>query len=270
MNQVITTKDLSLQVGYFTLKDITVQIPKGKITSIVGSNGSGKSTLLKLIARLLEQDSGHVIVNNKRSKQYKAKEFAKVLAMMPQSKQSLPNLTVEELIAFGRYPYKKRFETRTSEEDRNVIQWAMEVTNTKKYQDRMFLSLSGGEQQKVRIAMALAQQTNILLLDEPTTYLDIAHQFEVMDLLQEINQRYGIAIIMVNHELQQAATYSDYLIAMKQGEIVAEGTPENLLTSTFLEKVYNIFATVNYIDGYPIIVPNRRKRESDEKLKAVF
>lgn len=106
MNQVITTKDLSLQVGYFTLKDITVQIPKGKITSIVGSNGSGKSTLLKLIARLLEQDSGHVIVNNKRSKQYKAKEFAKVLAMMPQSKQSLPNLTVEELIAFGRYPYK--------------------------------------------------------------------------------------------------------------------------------------------------------------------
>jgi iron complex transport system ATP-binding protein len=259
MNQVIKTENLTYRVGYFQLNEINIQIPKGQITSIVGSNGSGKSTLLKLIARLLDQDAGEIIVQDKDVSEYKAKEYAKSLAMMPQSKQSLPNLTVQELISFGRSPYKKRFEVGNSKDSLQMMNWAMEVTNTIQYRDRMFLSLSGGEQQKVRIAMALAQQTQILLLDEPTTYLDIAHQFEVMDLLKEINQKYKITILMVNHELQQAAAYSDYLVAMKQGEVITTGKPKDILTSELLEEIYHIFATVKYIEQYPIIIPNHMK-----------
>lgn len=253
----IEAKNISLRVEGFSLEDINLSIPKGKITTIIGPNGSGKSTFLKIISQLLTCKCGEICVYDQPIQCYKKKEFAKTVSMLPQSKQSLPDLTVKELVSYGRSPYKKTFQKRSSSDDEQIIEWAMEVTGTVKYRDRMFHSLSGGEQQKARIAMALAQKTDILLLDEPTTYLDIAHQIDVMEILQQINEEYNITIVMVLHELQQAAAYSDYLIALKGGCVADKGEPKSILTSEFFKKVYNINASIRFEDRYPIIIPNK-------------
>lgn len=257
----IETENISLKVDLFHLNNISLTIPSKKITSIVGPNGSGKSTLLKIISRLIHQDSGNVFIDNKEANKFKSKEFAQTIAMLPQSKGMLPNISVKELIAFGREPYKTFFSNRLNEEDEIIIQEAMEMTRTTKHKDRLFYNLSGGEQQKVRIAMALVQQTNIVLLDEPTTYLDISHQYELMEMLQQINETQQKTIIMVLHDLQQAAIYSDYMIAMKQGKIVQTGSPDGLLTCEFLHDVYEMNARVLFEDGYPLIIPNCKRNK---------
>ncbi|MEI3607544.1 ABC transporter ATP-binding protein [Pseudogracilibacillus sp. SE30717A] len=256
----IQTDEITLKVENFQLANISLSIPSRKTTSIVGPNGSGKSTLLKIISRLITANNGSVYVLNKNSRLYKSKEFAQIITMLPQSKDTLPNLTIKELISFGRSPHKSFLASRFTKEDEMIIEEAMEMTNTTKHKDRLFFSLSGGEQQKARIAMALAQKTNILLLDEPTTYLDIAHQLEVMELLTYIKAHYDLTIIMVLHDLQQAAFYSDYMIAVKKGEIVEKGSPKNLLTTSFLREVYEIDAKILFEDGYPLIIPNTRRK----------
>ncbi|MFA9455668.1 ABC transporter ATP-binding protein [Halalkalibacter sp. AB-rgal2] len=254
----IQTEHIQLNIGSFCLSDISLHIPKGKLTAIVGSNGSGKSTLLKTIAQLLKQESGNIYLEGQSIRGLHPKIFAQKLAMMPQSKQSLPNLTVKELIHFGRAPYKKWFD-RINDEDQDIIEWAMRITNITKYAERMFYTLSGGEQQKVRIALALTQRTPVLLLDEPTTYLDIAHQLEVLNILEEINRHEKTTIIMVLHELQHAAAYCDYLLAMKQGKLIHSGEPDSLLSSQFLKEVYHIDAKVMYEDDYPLIIPLKKQ-----------
>lgn len=254
----IETEHIHHQVSFFKLNDITVSIPLGQITAIVGPNGSGKSTLLKIITRLLKADQGHIYVNGLSTKEYKQSHFAKTISMLTQSKGSLPDLTVKELISYGRSPYKRIFD-RMSSEDKDVIDWAMEVTGTKRYENRMFHTLSGGEQQKARIAMALAQQTSIILLDEPTTFLDISHQLDVMEMLQKINREYRITVVMVLHDLQQAANYCHYMIAMKDGSIMALGNPKEVITPSFLNEVYRIVAKVTFEDEYPIIIPLRSR-----------
>ncbi|AUJ24298.1 MULTISPECIES: ABC transporter ATP-binding protein [Virgibacillus] len=255
----IQTNCISLNVHHFKLDNISLTIPNQKISSIVGPNGSGKSTLLKIISNLLKADQGSVYIYEKEAQCYKNKEFAQKITMLQQSKNQLPNLTVKELISFGRSPYKHFFSNQLSMEDEQIISEAMQITNITNYKNRLFYSLSGGEQQKVRIAMALAQKTSILLLDEPTTYLDISHQFEVMELLQYINKHFNITIIMVLHDLQQAATYSNYMIALKQGKIVQRGIPNEVLTKEFLQSVYNLQARIKFEDGYPLIIPNIRR-----------
>lgn len=259
----IQTKRISFKVDTFQLDNISLSIPNQKVTSIVGPNGSGKSTLLKIVSRLATANDGAVYVQNKDSKQYKAKEFAKTIAMLPQSKGMLPNITVKELITFGREPYKHFLSNRLNKEDKVIIYEAMNMTKTLQHENRLFYSLSGGEQQKVRIAMALAQKTNILFLDEPTTYLDISHQFDLMELLQQINEQYKMTIIMVLHDLQQAASYSHYMIAMKHGKVVNAGLPKELLTPAFLQNVYEIDARVLFEDGFPLIIPNLRRNKND-------
>lgn len=258
MSIAIKTESISLNLGAFQLHDISLSIPKGKITTIVGPNGSGKSTFLKIITKLLPADNGSIYVQNKRSTTYKAKDYARTVSMLPQSKDSLPNLTVRELISFGRSPYKSLWSNRLTADDEVIIKQAMQMTHTTKHENRLFSNLSGGEQQKVRIAMALAQKTEILLLDEPTTYLDIAHQLDVMELLYQINKEYQITIVMVLHDLQQAATYSDHMIALKQGKVVDSGTPASMITVDFLRKVYEINARILFEDGYPLIIPKTR------------
>ncbi|MEH6943291.1 ABC transporter ATP-binding protein [Bacillus sp. JJ722] len=254
----VEARNIAHHVGEFALQDINLTFPKGQVTAIVGPNGSGKSTFLKIVAQLLSIHEGDVFIHNKASRHYKQKEFARVLSMLPQSKQSLPDLTVEELISFGRYPYKGIFQQKSSANDKEIIQWAMNITGTVKHQERMFHQLSGGEQQKVRIAIALAQQTDIILLDEPTTFLDLSHQLDVMEMLQEINLEYGITIVMVLHDLQQAATYCHNMIAMKQGRVAQVGQPKQILTSQFLKDVYEIEACIKFEDDFPIIIPKRK------------
>lgn len=251
----IQAKEVNVHLGMFKLKDVSLEIPKGKMTAIIGPNGSGKSTFLKTVSQLLNQSQGNISVLNKDIKAYKRKEFAHVLTMMPQSKDTLPNLSVREIVSFGRSPYQGLFNHQHSKTDEEAIEWALIITGTKKHENRMFHTMSGGEQQKVRIAMALAQKTDILMLDEPTTYLDIAHQLDLMELLQKINGLYGITIVMVLHELQQAAKYCHHLIAMKNGQVVANGGPKKMLTSAFFKEVYGIDAKIMYEDDYPIIIP---------------
>ncbi|KQO09594.1 heme oxygenase [Paenibacillus sp. Leaf72] len=266
MNAAIHIENVGLSVGAFEMEDANMIIPSGKITAIVGPNGSGKSTMLKVITKLLTPDKGEVFINQKPLKTYKSKDFAKDIAMLTQSKEMIPDLTVRELVSFGRSPHKPMFKNKMTHEDNDIIDWALKITGTKRYQHQMFYTLSGGEQQKARIAMALAQKTNILLLDEPTTYLDIAHQFDVMEMLQQINRDHQITIVMVLHDLQQAAAYCDHMIAMKRGLIAMTGEPQTVLTSEFLKDVYNMDARIKFDEGYPLIIPNPRKNQEDTKM----
>lgn len=255
----IQTNDVTYQSGAFQLRSITASFPVNQITAIIGPNGSGKSTLLKTMLRLLQADDGEICVYSKAASSYSTNEWARTITMLTQSKSELPDMTVRELIRCGRSPYKRMFD-RLSRDDEEIIEWAMEVTGTKQLEQRFFHTLSGGEQQKARIAMALAQKTGILVLDEPTTYLDIAHQLELMELLRYINTEYRITVVMVLHELQQAAAYCHYLIAMKQGRIAASGAPRDIITTQFLQHIYGIDASVRFEQDYPVIIPHKISR----------
>ncbi len=255
LHQAIHVQDIALNRGHFQLDAISLSIPAGKMTAIVGPNGSGKSTLLRIIVRLLKPDRGTVQVLGQSSSQYSLREWSRRITMLPQLKEALPQLTVRELVAYGRAPHKRRFQTLHSAEDHAIVQQMMDWTGIAAYSDRMFHTLSGGEQQRARIAMALAQQTPVVLLDEPTTFLDIAHQFEVMDMLHRINRDTGLTIVMVLHDLQQAAAYCDHMIALKSGGLAAQGQPLELLTDDFIKQVYGMNATIKYEGNYPVIVP---------------
>lgn len=262
----IALEDIGLAMGMFELFDINVAIPQGKMTAIIGPNGSGKSTLLKIITKLIQEDKGNVQIQGKDADSYSRGDFARTISMLPQAKDMLPELTVRELIAYGRSPHKRLFSQRLTDEDQRIINWAMKTMSIRRHDDRMFHTLSGGEQQKARIAMALAQNTDIILLDEPTTYLDLSHQLEVMGMLRKINQEHGITIVMVLHDLQQAAAYCDHLIAMKDGEIVTTGHPQTVISSRFLRQVYEIEAKVSFDGNYPVIIPIPKNYEEDATM----
>lgn len=251
----IEGKQLSLENGHFRLDQIDISLPQSKITAIVGPNGSGKSTLLRLLTRLLKPDQGQITINDRDLKQYSLRELSTTITMLPQMKEMLPQLTVRELVAYGRAPYKRSWQALHSATDTAILDQVMNWTGIEQYRDRMFHTLSGGEQQRTRIAMALAQQTDILLLDEPTTFLDIAHQFEVMDMLKRINEQAGLTIVMVLHDLQQAAAYCDYMIALKQGKIAVSGIPQQILTTQFIQDIYHMKTQIKFEGGYPVILP---------------
>ncbi|TRZ35684.1 ABC transporter ATP-binding protein [Niallia circulans] len=251
---VLKSEELRFSQGRFQLDDINIEFPEGKMTAIVGPNGSGKSTLLKLFARLLKADNGLVTLDNQPIHKYKRKEYSQKIAMLPQAKEVLPSITVKELVGYGRVPFQ-RLTGAASEEDKEIIAWAITETGLEHMADRMVGHLSGGELQRARIAMALAQKTTVLLLDEPTTFLDITHQLELMKILSRINKTYQITVIMVLHELQYAGAYSDNLIVMKRGEIYQTGKPQAILTAQLLKEVYEIDALIKFENNYPIIIP---------------
>ncbi|WP_025681767.1 ABC transporter ATP-binding protein [Paenibacillus massiliensis] len=254
--KAIDIKELVVERGGFRLKDIEALFPQGQMTAIVGPNGSGKSTLLKAVTRLLRIQQGQIRIMEQPADTLSPRQFATLVAMLPQSREGFPDLTVKELVAYGRSPHKRLLSRRLNSDDEEAVQEAMAATGVLAYADRLIHTLSGGEQQKTRIAMALAQQTDILLLDEPTTYLDMAHQLDLMNMLTDLNRKRKLTIVMVLHDLQQAAAYCDYMIAMKRGSIVADGEPSTLLTADFLRQVYELEARVTFMDGYPLIIPN--------------
>lgn len=235
-----------LKIGYgeqLIVKGLSVTIPDRKITAIIGANGCGKSTFLKAITRIIPHQSGEVILDGKSISKENTKQLAKKMAIHPQSPESTSGLTVGELVSYGRFPYQTGF-GRLSKKDYAVIDWALEVTGTKEYKYRSVEALSGGQRQRVWIAMALAQETEIIFLDEPTTYLDMAHQLEVLELLQKLNSEQGRTIVMVLHDLNQAARFADYIIALKAGQIVQAGTCEEVITPEVLRKVFQIDALI--------------------------
>ena len=248
MNSIVTRR---LKVGYdgvIIVPGFDVELRKGKITSIIGANGCGKSTVLKAIGRILPAEGGTVIVNDVDIKTMKSRDVAKWLAILPQTPTAPGTLTCEELVAYGRYPYQKGM-GRLTKEDREAISWALEATGMLEFRQREIACLSGGQRQRVWVAMALAQQTNIVLLDEPTTYLDLSHQLEVLEILKHLNREQGTTIVMVLHDLNLASRYSDYLLAMKDGQIARYGTPEEVMTRDVLTECF-------FIDGD--VVTDRR------------
>ena len=240
----LLTNELTVAYGEHTIIDqLSVEIPDQKVTAIIGSNGCGKSTLLKAMTRIIAHKSGQIVLDGKTIASEHTKILAKKLAILPQTQEHSSGLTVGELVSYGRFPYQSGF-GRLSKQDYDVIDWALEVTGTKDYKHRSVDALSGGQRQRVWIAMALAQETDMIFLDEPTTYLDMAHQLEVLELLQQLNINQQRTIIMVLHDLNHAARFADYVIAMRDGHIVKRGSAQEVITHEVLKEVYHIDAEI--------------------------
>ncbi|KMY45746.1 iron-enterobactin transporter ATP-binding protein [Bacillus sp. FJAT-27916] len=234
-------------VGYDStviVDGLTIRIPDGQITTIIGSNGCGKSTLLKAITRIIPYQKGQVLLDGTDIHQKSTKALARELAILPQTQDSAVGLLVEELVSYGRFPHQSGLST-LKKEDKRVIEWAMEATNTLVFRHHSVDELSGGQKQRVWIAMALAQNTDIIFLDEPTTYLDMAHQLEVLELLEKLNEEENRTIVMVLHDLNHAARFSHYMIALEKGLIVKAGTPDEVMTPDVLKKVFQIDAVID-------------------------
>ena len=223
------------------LDDVSTSISKGKVTTIIGPNGCGKSTLLSVLSRSNMPKSGTASLENRDLVLFKPKEFAKKLAIVYQQNEVPKDLTVEKLVGFGRLPHKALWQ-RNGEDDQNAIDWALSVTNLIEKRHNDLEALSGGERQRVWIAMALAQQSEILCLDEPTTYLDIYYQIELLELVKSLNEEHGLTIVMVLHDINQAIRYSDEIIMMKNGRIIAEGPPREVITKDVIKEVYGVNA----------------------------
>lgn len=238
------TSELNISYGERVIvKDLSIKIPDKKITAIIGSNGCGKSTLLKAMTRIIPYQRGSIILDGESITKENTKVLAREMAILPQTPESASGLTVGELVSFGRFPYQKGF-GRLTAKDIEVINWALEVTGTADFKYRTVDSLSGGQRQRVWIAMSLAQETEMIFLDEPTTYLDMAHQLEVLELLQKLNKDQGRTIVMVLHDLNQAARFSDYIIALKDGQIVKTGNCEEVIEKSVLKEVFQIDAEI--------------------------
>ncbi|MEW5859102.1 MAG: ABC transporter ATP-binding protein, partial [Cyanobacteriota bacterium] len=224
MNRLSTRRLTLAYEGVPIIKNLDLAIPEGKITALVGANGCGKSTLLRGLARLLKPRNGSVYLDAADLFKLSTKEVAKQLGILPQGPVAPEGLTVRDLVALGRYPYQNWLQ-QWSKEDERLVALALATTGMTELAERSLDTLSGGQRQRAWIAMALAQDTEILLLDEPTTFLDLAHQIEVLDLLLELNQTQGRTLVMVLHDLNQACRYADYLVAVKEGCVYAHGTP---------------------------------------------
>jgi len=221
------------------LKAISSTIEQGKITTIIGPNGCGKSTLLSIMFRNNAAREGQITLDEKDILDYKPREFAKKLAMVHQQNEAPSDMTVEKLITFGRLPYKTIF-SGNAKEDEEAIEWAMACTKLQEKRHKKISDLSGGERQRVWIAMSLAQKTPILFLDEPTTYLDIYYQIEILELVNHLNKTYGLTIVMVLHDINQAIRYSDNMIVMKEGEIVLQGNPTEIISEDTIKEIYGV------------------------------
>ena len=249
------------------VEDLTVELPAGKVTVIVGANACGKSTLLRGLARLLKPAAGTVLLDGKDIHSLSTRSVAKTLGLLPQTPIAPDGIAVVDLVGRGRYPHQGWFRQWNPDDDAAVAS-ALRVTDTIELADRNVDELSGGQRQRVWIAMALAQQTDILLLDEPTTFLDVAHQVEVLDLITDLNRSAGTTVAIVLHDLNLAARYADHLIAMKDGRIVAEGPPSEVVTEATVADVFGLESRVipDPVSGTPMVVPLGRHHSAPKNV----
>jgi iron complex transport system ATP-binding protein len=258
------TADHSLEARRLTLaydrelvvRDLDLSVPPGRVTVIIGANASGKSTVLRGLARLLAPRVGEVLLDGTALHRMRPADVARVLGMLPQSPTAPDGITVGDLVGRGRHPHQGWFRRWTAADD-DAVDAALAATGTADLVARPVAELSGGQRQRVWIAMALAQQTDVLLLDEPTTFLDINYQVEVLDLLVQLNRTAGTTIVMVLHELNLAARYADHLIAMKGGRIVAAGAPGDVVTAATVREVFALECDIlaDPRTGSPLVVP---------------
>jgi iron complex transport system ATP-binding protein len=263
----------NLTLGYAEtdiVQGLDVEVPDGRITVIVGANACGKSTLLRGLARLLRPRGGTVLLDGTSVQDMRSIDVAKVMGLLPQTPVAPDGITVGDLVGRGRYPHQGWFRRWSSEDDR-AVEAALEATGTADLADRNIAELSGGQRQRVWVAMALAQDTDLLLLDEPTTYLDISHQVELLDLLTDLNRESGKTVVIVLHDLNLACRYADHIIAMKQGAIVAEGSPRDVVTAEVVTDVFGLACEVvpDPVSGTPMIVPRGRHHASRAVVEAL-
>ncbi len=238
------------------IKNLNINIEKGKITTILGPNGSGKSTLLSLLCGINKVKDGEILIDNISIKKMKYKDIAKKVATVHQQNAVPNDITVENLISYGRLPHKKFFE-KENKNDNSIIEWAINCTGLEKYRNKSVMSLSGGERQRVFISMALAQKPEVLFLDEPTTYLDIYHQIEILELVKSINNEYGITVVMVLHDINQAIKYSHNIIVMKNGSLIKSGNAKHIMDINLLKEVYKVDGIMNNLENNQYFIPTK-------------
>ncbi|MRG85213.1 ABC transporter ATP-binding protein [Salinibacillus xinjiangensis] len=254
----------NLTLGYgedIIIDELDISIPKGKMTVFIGSNGCGKSTLLRSLARLLQPKTGEVILDGTDIAKLRTKEVAKELAILPQSPTTPEGLTVYQLVKLGRYPYQGWMK-KWGNDDEKAVEEALQSTNMLDLKDRLVDSLSGGQRQRAWIAMTLAQDTDIIFLDEPTTYLDMTHQIEILDLLFELNENDNRTIVMVLHDLNLACRYADHIVALKDKKVWEQGKPEDIITCDLVQSVFRMNCDVTYdpLFGTPMCIPHGKGR----------
>jgi len=253
----LEARGLSLGYGGALVVDsLSLPVPAGKISMVIGGNGCGKSTLLRGLARLLAPATGAVLLDGRSIHSMPSKAVAQVLGLLPQTPSAPEGITVADLVGRGRHPHQTWFR-QWSASDEQAVTEALALTDTLELAARPVDELSGGQRQRVWVAMALAQQTDLLLLDEPTTYLDLAHQVEVLDLLTDLNRRRGTTVVIVMHDLNLACRYADHLVAMKAGRVVAAGTPHEVVTEQTIAEVFGLTARVvdDPVSHTPTVVP---------------
>lgn len=251
---LMEVKHVSFSYGKNTiLSDLSFSVKEGNITTVMGANGCGKSTLFSLMTKNQTPGKGKILLEGKNIANLRFIDFAKRVSIVHQYNSAADDITVERLVSYGRTPYQKMLGTRTKE-DEELVERAMEVTGILSYRDREIAALSGGQRQRVWIAMALAQNTKILFLDEPTTYLDIRYQLEILELVKKLNREYGITILMVLHEINQAITYSDEIIGLKDGSIVMQGKPQEVITAESMKELYGVSLKVVEVEGKKVVL----------------
>jgi len=263
MTVALTGDDLTLAYDSRTISaSLDVEIPHGEVTVIVGPNGCGKSTLLRALSRLIAPQRGRVLLDGDDIRRMGGKQFARRLALLPQSSQAPSGISVGDLVARGRYPHQRMLQ-QWSADDEGAVRRAMAATDVEGLADRGVEELSGGQRQRVWIAMLLAQDAPVMLLDEPTTFLDVAHQLDVLDLVARLNRDEGRTLVLVLHDLNQAARFADHLVVMRDGAIAARGRPSEILTEQLLADVFALDARVipDPVFGTPLVVPIASRKE---------
>lgn len=256
VDNIFEIKDLSFSYGNNKVIDgLILKIKEGKITTLIGANGCGKSTLFNLMTKNIKPDNGKIFLGGQNIEQMKLKDFARKTAIVHQYNTAPPDITVKKLVEFGRTPYHTLGLSPNLEEDREKVRFALEITNTKKFEDKPVSQLSGGQKQRVWIAMALAQDTKILFLDEPTTYLDIRYQLQILRLVKRLNSEFNITVIMVLHDINQSLCYSDEIVAMQNGKVLSQGVPKEIITPKLIKEVYGVTLETGEIDGKPFVIP---------------
>jgi hypothetical protein len=252
----MTARNLCVKIaGKEILHGLSVDIAAGRRTAIIGPNGAGKTTLLRALAGLNRRYTGEIQLDGRELGSYAEKELARVRAILPQERAAAQGLTVEQLVAYGRFAHAGLFQTRSDAEDREAVAWAMETAHVSVFAEREVHTLSGGERQRVFLAMALSQRPRLLLLDEPTTYLDVAHQLRVMDIISQLNRIHGMTILMVLHDMAHAMQYADDIVLVESGRVRATGTPAEVLTEERIADVFGVAVEI-FTNSRGIRVPS--------------
>jgi len=256
MSAGVTARNLSVKIaGKEILHGLDVSVAPGRRTAIIGPNGAGKTTLLRALSGLNTHYTGEILLAGKELGSYSEKELARVRAILPQERGAAQGLTVEQLVSYGRFSHRGMFRARAGADDRAAVAWAMETARVDAFAGREVHTLSGGERQRVYLAMALSQRPRLLLLDEPTTYLDVAHQLRVMEIITNLNRESGITVLMVLHDMAHAMQYADDIVLMRKGTIVATGTPAGVLTEARIADVFGVHVEI-FTNSLGVRVPS--------------